>query len=60
MGASSDNGIGRVTDIPVADTDRIDVLKASPTSLMPEKILDALDDQQICDLFSYLQGDGEK
>jgi putative membrane-bound dehydrogenase-like protein len=38
--------------------DRIDVLKASPTSLMPEKLLDTMDDQQICDLFSYLQGDG--
>jgi len=38
--------------------DRIDVMKASPTSLMPEKLLDALTDQQICDLFSYLSGDG--
>lgn len=34
-----------------------DGLKASAFSLMPEKILDPLDDQQICDLFSYLQCD---
>jgi putative membrane-bound dehydrogenase-like protein len=40
--------------------DRIDEMTASPVSLMPEKILDPLDDQQICDLFSYLQGDGPK
>ena len=38
--------------------DQIDDLKASPVSLMPEKILDALEDRQLCDLFGYLQGDG--
>ena len=38
--------------------DQIDDLKASPVSLMPEKILDVLEDQQLRDLFSYLQGDG--
>ncbi len=38
--------------------DQIEDLKASPLSLMPEKILDALDDQQLRDLFAYLQGDG--
>jgi putative membrane-bound dehydrogenase-like protein len=37
--------------------DRIEVLEASPVSLMPEKILDPLDDQQLCDLFSYLMAD---
>jgi putative heme-binding domain-containing protein len=30
----------------------------SPISLMPEKLLDPLDDQDIRDLFSYLQSDG--
>jgi putative membrane-bound dehydrogenase-like protein len=33
----------------------IESMKASATSLMPEKLLDPFDDQQICDLFSYLQ-----
>jgi putative heme-binding domain-containing protein len=32
-----------------------DGLKPSPVSLMPEKLLDPFDDQQICDLFRYLQ-----
>jgi putative membrane-bound dehydrogenase-like protein len=40
--------------------DKIEELTPSPVSLMPEKLLDPLDDQQICDLFSYLQGDGPK
>jgi putative membrane-bound dehydrogenase-like protein len=40
--------------------DKIDELEPSPVSLMPEKILDPFDDQQICDLFSYLQSDGGK
>jgi hypothetical protein len=30
----------------------------SATSLMPEKILDPLSDEELCDLFRYLQGDG--
>ena len=38
--------------------DQIEDLKASPLSLMPEKILDSLDDQQFRDLFAYLQSDG--
>jgi putative membrane-bound dehydrogenase-like protein len=37
---------------------KIDDLKPSPVSLMPEKLLDELSDQQLRDLFSYLQGDG--
>jgi putative heme-binding domain-containing protein len=37
---------------------RIHRMKASPVSLMPEKILDALSEQEIRDLFGYLQGDG--
>jgi putative membrane-bound dehydrogenase-like protein len=42
----------------VMPRDKIDTLKASPVSLMPEQLLDGLTDQQICDLFSYLQSDG--
>jgi putative heme-binding domain-containing protein len=38
--------------------DDIEEMKASPQSLMPEKILDPLDDQQIRDLFSYLERSG--
>jgi putative membrane-bound dehydrogenase-like protein len=36
---------------------RIESLEPSSVSLMPDNILDPLDDQQIRDLFSYLQGD---
>ncbi|HXG09937.1 MAG TPA: PVC-type heme-binding CxxCH protein [Gemmataceae bacterium] len=38
--------------------DQIEVLEASPVSLMPDNILDPFDDQQLRDLFSYLMGDG--
>ncbi|HEX5272355.1 MAG TPA: hypothetical protein VFW33_17785, partial [Gemmataceae bacterium] len=38
--------------------DKIDELAASPVSLMPEKILDPLSEQEIRDLFAYLQSDG--
>jgi hypothetical protein len=37
---------------------RIEQMTPSPVSLMPEKILDPLSDQELCDLFAYLQGDG--
>lgn len=37
--------------------DKIEQLKPSHLSLMPDNILDPLDDQQIRDLFSYLQSD---
>jgi putative membrane-bound dehydrogenase-like protein len=37
---------------------RVERMKASAVSLMPEKILDTLKDQEIRDLFSYLQADG--
>jgi putative heme-binding domain-containing protein len=37
---------------------KIEKMEPSPVSLMPEKLLDPLDDQQICDLFSYLQAEG--
>jgi hypothetical protein len=37
---------------------KIEELKASPTSLMPEKILDPLEDQEVRDLFAFLQADG--
>ncbi|MBL8795315.1 MAG: c-type cytochrome, partial [Planctomycetia bacterium] len=36
----------------------IDELAAAAQSLMPEKILDPLTDQEICDLFAWLQSDG--
>src|SRR5437588_4290537 len=38
--------------------DEIDEIRPSPESLMPEKILDDLDEQQIRDLLSYVQGNG--
>ena len=41
----------------VVRRDQIDDLKASPISLMPEKLLDPLEEQQMRDLFAYLQGD---
>jgi putative membrane-bound dehydrogenase-like protein len=37
--------------------DQIDEMKASPVSLMPEKLLEPLDDKQLRDLFAYLQTD---
>jgi putative membrane-bound dehydrogenase-like protein len=37
--------------------EKIESLESSPVSLMPDNILDPLDDQQIRDLFSYLQAD---
>ncbi|HEV3028342.1 MAG TPA: c-type cytochrome, partial [Planctomycetota bacterium] len=37
---------------------RIQALKPSAVSLMPEKLLDPLTDPQIRDFFAYLQGDG--
>jgi hypothetical protein len=53
--------LGTITSAPfqtrtVLARTKIEKMDASPTSLMPEKILDPLDDQQIVDLFSYLQG----
>ena len=41
----------------VLDRQDIDTLKPSAQSLMPEKILDPLSDQDIRDLFSYLRSD---
>ncbi len=43
--------------IPQSD---IDEMVRSPLSLMPEKILDQLDAQQVRDLFSYLGSDGKR
>jgi putative membrane-bound dehydrogenase-like protein len=43
------------TTIPRA---KIDELMASAISLMPEKILDPLSDEELIDLFAYLQGEG--
>jgi putative heme-binding domain-containing protein len=42
----------------VVARNKIEEMKPSPVSLMPEKILDPLSDQELCDLFGYLQGDG--
>ena len=38
----------------------LDELQESPVSLMPEKLLDTLTDQQLRDLFAYLQSEGDK
>ncbi|MGH7134455.1 MAG: L-sorbosone dehydrogenase, partial [Pirellulales bacterium] len=40
--------------------DEIEALEASPISLMPERLLDALTTQEICDLFAYLRSDEAK
>jgi putative membrane-bound dehydrogenase-like protein len=37
---------------------KIEEMTPATVSLMPEKILDPLKDEELCDLFSYLQGDG--
>ncbi len=44
----------------VLPREKIEEMKVSPVSLMPEKLLDTLDDQQVRDLFSYVQSDGAK
>ena len=41
----------------IVPRDRIDTITVSPVSLMPEKLLDALTDQQVRDLFAYLAAD---
>jgi putative membrane-bound dehydrogenase-like protein len=50
--------LGPKNERTVLDRDDLEELAPSPQSLMPEKILDELQDQDIRDLFSYLQGDG--
>jgi putative heme-binding domain-containing protein len=45
------------TQRTVLAQDKIESLEPSSVSLMPESILDPLDDQQIRNLFSYLQAD---
>lgn len=42
----------------VIDRNTVQLLQASPVSLMPEQLLQALTDQQIVDLFGYLQSSG--
>jgi putative membrane-bound dehydrogenase-like protein len=44
----------RKTVIPRGD---LEDLQPLPTSLMPEKLLDTLTDEQVCDLFAYLASD---
>jgi putative heme-binding domain-containing protein len=39
--------------------EQIEEMTTAPASLMPEKLLDTLTDQQIRDLFAYLQSDGK-
>jgi putative membrane-bound dehydrogenase-like protein len=39
---------------------QIDSIKPSPVSLMPEKLLDDLNDQELRDLFSYLQSERQE
>ena len=41
----------------VVPRDEIEAINPSPQSLMPEALLDDLEDQQIRDLFAYLQAD---
>jgi putative heme-binding domain-containing protein len=41
-------------NIPLARAD-VQEMKAAGVSLMPEGLLDALDDKQVCDLFAYLR-----
>src|SRR5262249_23104878 len=43
----------------VVRREQIEEMAPSATSLMPEKLLDTLTDQQIRDLFAYLQSDGK-
>ncbi len=43
---------GRLVTIP---RDEIEEMQAIPRSIMPEKLLDALDDERIRDLFAYLR-----
>jgi hypothetical protein len=38
--------------------EKIEAMKPSALSLMPERLLDPLDPQELRDLFTYLQGDG--
>ena len=40
--------------------EKIEEMAPSPVSLMPEKILDPLTDQEICDLFCYVLSDGPR
>jgi putative membrane-bound dehydrogenase-like protein len=42
----------------VVPRDQIDEMGPSPQSLMPEKLLDQMYDQDVRDLFAYLQSDG--
>jgi putative membrane-bound dehydrogenase-like protein len=44
----------------VVSRSKIEQMAPSPVSLMPEKILDPLKDEELCDLFRYLQSDGQE
>jgi putative membrane-bound dehydrogenase-like protein len=43
----------------VVSRSKIEEMTPASVSLMPEKILDPLSDEELCDLFSYLQGEGQ-
>jgi len=42
----------------VIGRDKIEALKSSTLSLMPEKLIDPLTDPEVLDFFAYIQGDG--
>ncbi|HEY7326810.1 MAG TPA: PVC-type heme-binding CxxCH protein [Gemmataceae bacterium] len=42
----------------VVPRSKIEQMTPATVSLMPEKILDPFSDEELCDLFRYLQGDG--
>lgn len=44
----------------VLNRNDLEQLQESPVSLMPDNLLDELSEQQIRDLFAYLQSDGKK
>jgi putative membrane-bound dehydrogenase-like protein len=58
-GPSSITLVDSKTDRTVLASNQIESLEPSPVSLMPEGIIDPLDDQQIRDLFSYLQSENQ-
>jgi putative membrane-bound dehydrogenase-like protein len=49
--------VNEKTERTVLAKQQIEEMNASPVSLMPENILDQFDEQQIRDLFAYLQSD---
>lgn len=54
---TDDEVVLRGTDgqLHVVQRDNIDEMKPQPLSLMPQGLLDKLNEQQVCDLFAYLR-----